>query len=72
MPSCHAKPWHFGGFMGHDWIFDVLLDLKAYALANGLTRLAAKVDEALQIAAEEVGPPIGSGGAKLPDDGFAH
>ena len=61
-----------GGFMGHDWIFDVLQDLRAYALANGLTRLAAKVDEALQIASEDLGPHIGAAGAKLPDDGFAH
>ena len=58
--------------MGHDWIFDVLLYLKAYALANGLTRLAAKVEEALQVAAEEIGPQIGSSAAKMPDDGFAH
>jgi hypothetical protein len=58
--------------MGHDWVFDVLLDLRSYALSNGLTRLAAAVDDALQIATEEIGPPIGAGGAGMPDDGFAH
>ncbi|MEI6098042.1 MAG: hypothetical protein WCS20_07045 [Alphaproteobacteria bacterium] len=58
--------------MGHDWVFDVLLDLKAYALSNDLTRLASAVDEALQIATEEIVPPIAAGEAKLPDDGLAH
>jgi hypothetical protein len=58
--------------MGHDWVFDVLLDLKAYASSNGLTRLASAVDEALHIATEEIVPPIAAGGAKLPDDGITH
>jgi hypothetical protein len=40
--------------MGYDWIFDVLADLKAFAQANGLPGLAAKADEALKVAAEEV------------------
>lgn len=41
--------------MGHDWVFDVLDDLKSYAVANGLHRLAAKTDEVIKIAAEEIG-----------------
>ena len=45
--------------MGYDWIFEVLEDLKSFAKANGLPALAAKADEALQIAAIEV--------ATLPD-----
>lgn len=40
--------------MAYDWIFDVLEDLKAFALANGLTALAAKADEALEVARTEV------------------
>ncbi len=40
--------------MGHDWIFDVLKDLKSYAEANGLPALAAKADEALIIARAEI------------------
>ncbi|MBC7739149.1 MAG: hypothetical protein H7245_18510 [Candidatus Saccharibacteria bacterium] len=40
--------------MGYDWIFDVLKDLKAFASANGLPALAAKADEALQVATQEV------------------
>ena len=45
--------------MGHEWIFDVLEDLKSFAQANGLPALAAKADEALKVAADEV--------AELPD-----
>ncbi len=46
--------------MRHEWIFDVLRDLKSYALANGLPGLAQKVDEALRIARTEtsLGPVI--------------
>ena len=40
--------------MRHDWIFDVLSDLKAYCLANGLPALAAKADEAFVVAQEEL------------------
>lgn len=40
--------------MRHDWIFDVLSDLKAYALAHGMVALAAKTDEALVVAQREV------------------
>ena len=41
--------------MGHDWVFDVLRDLKEYALANGLYGLAIKADEAMLVAVEEIG-----------------
>ena len=40
--------------MRHDWVFDVLRDLKAYAQTNGLTALAIKADEALRIARAEI------------------
>lgn len=40
--------------MGYEWIFDVLEDLKSFAQANGLPALAAKADEALDVAAAEV------------------
>lgn len=42
------------GGMGHDWVFDVLADLKSYASANGLAGLAAKAEEALRVAAVEI------------------
>ena len=32
--------------MGHDWIIDVLTDLKTFAAANDLDALAAKLDDA--------------------------
>ena len=40
--------------MGYDWIFDVLEDLKSFAEANGLPGLAAKADEALLVASQEI------------------
>lgn len=40
--------------MGYDWIFDVLEDLKSFAEANGLPALAAKADEALLVATQEI------------------
>lgn len=43
-----------GGSMRHDWIFDVLRDLKAFALANDLPGLAAKAEEAARVARVEV------------------
>lgn len=43
-----------GGYMRHDWIFDVLKDLRAYAEANGLPDLAAKAGECLDVAEAEI------------------
>ena len=40
--------------MGHDWVFDVLEDLKSYAVANNLHQLAAKADEAIKVATAEI------------------
>ncbi|WP_435259970.1 hypothetical protein ACSBLW_09525 [Thioclava sp. FR2] len=41
--------------MRHDWIFEVLEDLRAYALQNGLLATATKAEEALRVARLEVG-----------------
>lgn len=41
--------------MRHDWVFDVLSDLHAYATRNELSGLAAKVAEALEVARRELG-----------------
>ena len=57
--------------MGHDWVFDVLRDLRDYALANGFAGLAAKVEEALLIAGDEIMPQAGLL-AKAPDSGKTH
>ena len=40
--------------MRHDWVFDVLSDLLAYATQNGLPRLAAKVSETIDVARIEI------------------
>jgi hypothetical protein len=40
--------------MRHDWIFDVLTDLRRYAVKNGMPELAARVDDALAAARAEV------------------
>jgi hypothetical protein len=40
--------------MGHDWVFDVLRDLKTYARSNGLHALAEAADEALNVAVAEI------------------
>ncbi len=52
--------------MHHDWIFDVLRDLQAYASANGLPALAAKAEEALRTAELEL---IARGSDGDPPDG---
>ncbi len=56
--------------MGHDWILDVLADLKAYADQNDLPALARQLDETARIASAEIassrdGTPI----AAILDDG---
>ncbi|MCF1709174.1 hypothetical protein L0V05_10130 [Tabrizicola sp. J26] len=40
--------------MAHDWIFDVLADLRLYALSNDMPGLAGKVEEAMRIARREL------------------
>lgn len=40
--------------MRHDWVFDVLTDLRSYAQRNGLPRLAEQADLTLRTAREEV------------------
>ena len=40
--------------MRHSWIFEVLSDLRAYATANGLPKLAAKTSEAEATARAEI------------------
>lgn len=59
--------------MQYDWIFDVLRDLRAYALANGLPALAAKADEALITARAEIAARrAGDDGGAAPPGGMRH
>ena len=53
----------------HAWVFQVLRDLKDYALANDLPELAEKAGEALEVAAAEIG---GGGAPPEEDRGFTH
>ncbi len=65
--------------MRHEWIFDVLSDLRTYAQANGLVALAAKADEALLVTRAEIkaidpvdDPGFTSNGGGTPPKGRAH
>lgn len=40
--------------MRHDWIFDVLTDLRSYAVKNDLPAIAAAADSALDAAHTEI------------------
>jgi len=40
--------------MQHDWIIDVLADLKAYASANGLPGLVRELEDIALVAATEI------------------
>jgi hypothetical protein len=40
--------------MRHDWIFDVLTDLRNYAEKNGLTAIANEAERALIVARKEL------------------
>ena len=60
--------------MAHDWIIDVLTDLRAYARANGLPHLAEQLDEThlaarKEIASQAKGSSIGLR-AVVATDGF--
>ena len=40
--------------MGHDWLFEVLADMKAYADRHGMAELSSKITEAEEVARREV------------------
>ncbi len=49
--------------MNSDWIIGVIEDLRSFALANGLPRLAGRLEDAAAEAEEELAapPPKGTG-----------
>jgi hypothetical protein len=55
--------------MGHDWIFDVLADLRRYAQANGLPATADGAEALLRVAKAEVAQPGGGEGNGTPGQG---
>jgi hypothetical protein len=40
--------------LSHDWIIDVLTDMHAYALLNGMEALAVQVEKTLEVARAEI------------------
>jgi len=56
--------------MRHDWIFDVLADLRSYAVKNGLPDLARQVEIAMRVAREEIKSKVAAAGDEDPDDGM--
>lgn len=63
--------------MRHDWVFEVLRDMKSYALENDLPALAARVDEALAVAEAEIAAAgkardLGGGVLLRPTNGRPH
>lgn len=58
--------------MSHDWILDVLADLRNYALRNGLPETAAQAEATLRVARAEIRGPAtdpGEGGPGGPPSG---
>jgi len=53
--------------MRHDWIIDVLADLRGVARSEGLLRLADQIDDALLVAAGEIARDREAEGACPPD-----
>ncbi len=51
--------------MGHDWILDVLTDLKTFARANGLPTLAAQLDDASLVAQAEMASRVEGTGSGI-------
>lgn len=43
-----------GVCMGHDWLFEVLADMKTYATRHGFSALATKIDEVEAVARAEI------------------
>ena len=48
--------------MGHDWILNVLTDLKTYAEQNGLGTLAGQLGDTTLVAQAEISSQSPSGG----------
>jgi hypothetical protein len=51
--------------MAHEWILEVLQDMRSYSQKNGLPALMAQLDEALRVATTEIGAP---GLGTVPED----
>lgn len=54
--------------MRHDWIFDVLTDLRSYAEQNNLQALAVQVEATILLARAEIAMEQGHTSSAAPDD----
>jgi soluble cytochrome b562 len=52
--------------MGHDWLFEVIADMKAYAQKHGMSALAAKLDETEAVARDDVAAARSEADRSLP------
>lgn len=52
--------------MSHEWIFDVLADLKSYADKNGLQLVSEKTGELLAVARAEIAERAGRDDEETP------
>ncbi|MBS8226960.1 hypothetical protein DYI42_12020 [Vannielia litorea] len=57
--------------MKHEWVLDVLADVRAYAYRNGLTELEGRLLETIEVARRETGcvPASFRGDASADGDG---
>ena len=55
--------------MGHDWVLDVLTDLKTFARANGLPTLAAQLEDTAFVAQAEIASQAKGNGIGLHGSG---
>jgi hypothetical protein len=55
-----------GDIMRHNWIIDVLADLRSYAEVNNLPDIALAAQQALDVAAAEISAVAGSESNGLP------
>ena len=57
--------------MRHQWVIDVLLDLQSYATVNDLPQLAARIEDTLALARQEIlSKPPGPIADEAADGGF--
>ena len=54
--------------MAHEWILEVLQDMRSYSQKNGLPALMTQLDEALRVATREIAARDTSSDSDNPDE----
>ncbi len=54
--------------MAHEWILEVLQDMRSYSQKNGLPALMAQLDEALRVAQSEINSGEAARNSDDPED----